>query len=176
MNARTKKDKLETKWGELGQTSRMVLRITLHSGEDYAIDLAGAQEGYPDPIMPWGTFVQQRVEQVLGAGPTPLPECILQLKEATTGQLHETLRQETGPTCSSQLDAMNRLLTRWSFRTKVALKKLWTMPGDEFKEKAAGLVDFVEWSTSRQEKSTGMHAERGKQLMKESPDEWVFER
>lgn len=39
-----------------------VIKITLHSGETYALDLSSAQYGYFEPIVPWDSYVASRVE------------------------------------------------------------------------------------------------------------------
>lgn len=38
----------------------MVWRVTLQSGDVYAIDLTGSQYGWPDPVCPWQECLDQR--------------------------------------------------------------------------------------------------------------------
>ncbi|MCJ1392212.1 hypothetical protein MMC18_005079 [Xylographa bjoerkii] len=46
-----------------------LLKITLPSGEAYALDIASAQYGYYKPIIPWADFLYWRVEYVMAIRP-----------------------------------------------------------------------------------------------------------
>jgi hypothetical protein len=42
-----------------------VLKVTLRSGEKYAVDLAGTQDGHFDPVTPWKEFEEKRILNVV---------------------------------------------------------------------------------------------------------------
>ncbi|KAL9098419.1 MAG: hypothetical protein Q9163_005916 [Psora crenata] len=41
-----------------------IVKITLKSGDQYALDVSGAQYGYPNPLTPWGRYFETRVEYI----------------------------------------------------------------------------------------------------------------
>jgi hypothetical protein len=42
-----------------------ILKVTLRSGEEYAVDLACAQYGHFDPVTPWDEFEEKRILDIL---------------------------------------------------------------------------------------------------------------
>ena len=42
-----------------------VLKLTLRSGEKYAVDLAGAQHGHFEPVTPWDEFEEERILNIV---------------------------------------------------------------------------------------------------------------
>jgi hypothetical protein len=45
------------------------LKITLRSGELFAIDLAGASFGHHEPIVPWKEFEEKRILNLVSVEP-----------------------------------------------------------------------------------------------------------
>jgi hypothetical protein len=43
----------------------ILLRVELTGGEEYAIDLSGAQYGYYEPITPWNVYRDTRVANIV---------------------------------------------------------------------------------------------------------------
>lgn len=41
-----------------------VLRVVLKGGKSYAVDIAGAQFGYHQPVSPWESFYSERVQRI----------------------------------------------------------------------------------------------------------------
>jgi hypothetical protein len=35
--------------------------VTMNSGEKFALDLAGAQYGHHDPVLPWNEYEEERI-------------------------------------------------------------------------------------------------------------------
>jgi len=62
--------------------SHMLLQVELTGGEEYAIDLAGAQHGYYEPITPWNVYEDTRVSSIKGS-------------TGSWGAKHRTLLQES---------------------------------------------------------------------------------
>ena len=40
----------------------VVFKITISEDEDYALDITGAQFGFYDPVTPWASYQQNRIE------------------------------------------------------------------------------------------------------------------
>lgn len=50
--------------GEEKEYRHIVLKLTTRAGAAYAIDIAGAQYGYRDPVTPWEEFSNRRVQYI----------------------------------------------------------------------------------------------------------------
>jgi hypothetical protein len=44
--------------------SHNLYRVTLKNGEKWAIDVTGAQFGYPEPLCPWQDYIMTRVKKI----------------------------------------------------------------------------------------------------------------
>lgn len=117
-----------------------VLQVTLKNKEVYALDMTGAQYGWPLPTtMPWGTFLKERVEIV---------------KEIRKfGETAQDLRVERAATNNEEIlyyhqamDEMkqffNMLLKQWQNNVSL-LKDMLKLPEEDFQRKQASLFQFM---------------------------------
>lgn len=44
--------------------SHLILRVSLKGGNDYAVDISGAQYGFHEPILPWTEYASQRIQRI----------------------------------------------------------------------------------------------------------------
>jgi hypothetical protein len=51
------------------------------------MDIAGAQYGYQEPVMPWQEYEESRILTIFRSGPAPKSHKILQIREYGLEQL-----------------------------------------------------------------------------------------
>jgi hypothetical protein len=89
---KTKKDKRRTRMylctvpiaeieADTGGITHEILKFTLRSGEEFAIDIAGAQYGYDDPVVQWKEYAQFRICRIWSIDPPPRHGGILHLED-----------------------------------------------------------------------------------------------
>jgi len=128
-----------------------VLKVALKNGEEYALDLAGAQYGHHDPIAPWIEFEQERVRQVGSSELYSLPQSALWVKEYSMKAVVQALEEGRRPLklpCSewrSYMPVVNIALQGWQQKEKLPLEKLWKQPENKFIILRDNLVDYIEF-------------------------------
>jgi hypothetical protein len=128
-----------------------VLKLTLRSGELFAIDLSGAQYGHHEPVTPWHLYEATRVRQVISSGRLSGPRGTLSVNDySPEGQFREASKRFSatsdrgGPIWVDILNAVNVYILGWQYDENLALKTMWKLPEDEFKQKQKSLVDEIE--------------------------------
>jgi hypothetical protein len=127
-----------------------ILKVTLRSGEKFAIDIAGAQYGYDDPVVEWEEYAQLRIFWIRSTDPPPQHGGILQVEDYSLEKMALLLQKISSvkPIRNiswDHLEAMNLHILEWQADERFALKQLWKLPENEFLVKRADLVDYVEW-------------------------------
>ena len=58
--------RIDHAWGNMGRPclDYLVLRVVLKCGQVYAVDLTGAQFGWPDVVVPWEKYRSQHIRSV----------------------------------------------------------------------------------------------------------------
>lgn len=148
----------------------------LRSGEDFAVDITGAQYGYDDAITPWEEYVQLRIfDFVLTPGPPATNflqtdncslEDIVKLADKFFNYSPEGKQIHEG-----SLLGMNMGILNWQRYAQLSLKQLWKLPAAEFEIRQKDLIEYLEWSIHLlKPKYT---TENGRRLVQEVKGEWV---
>ena len=127
-----------------------LLKVTLKwSNEEYALDLSGAQFGYPLPITPWPEYLYKRCHSLLAPSAGSLP--FLPHGTLKTTYLHE-LELDNIPAPEKALMEINREASvtlmmdvrDWQAKTGLAPKLFWKLGEKEFDERLEELVEMQE--------------------------------
>jgi hypothetical protein len=128
-----------------------VLKLKLRSGEAFAIDLAGAQYGYHEPVMSWQDYEQERILQIFRSGRGPKPREMLQIHDYRPRTLISFVEKMTQPKSKGRmvlgdhLEAMNYFMLEWQLDGKLSIKNVLALPERDFVRKQANLIDFIDW-------------------------------
>jgi hypothetical protein len=154
-----------------------VLKVTLRSGEKFAVDVSGAQYGYHDPVTRYQEFQQQRVFHIHKDMKAPNTHRMIQVKDYDTRtrlRFRKKICMIKKPRILTMdlLEVMNINLLDWQFYEHLSLESLWKMPEENFQRKQEELVDYMHWKLYRPEKK--YFTVKGKQLAKELKEHWVI--
>lgn len=117
-----------------------VLQVTLKNREVYALDMTGAQYGWPLPAtMPWGTFVKDRVEIVKEIRKFGETAQDLQVERAATN--NEELRYHHR-VMDEMKQCFDMLLKQWQNNVSL-LTDMLKLPEEDFQCKQASLFQFM---------------------------------
>jgi hypothetical protein len=125
-----------------------VLKVTLKDGgEQYALDLAGAQYGYYAPVIPWEEYVEARVEnfidrpgfQYFGGYKKWIRSNLPQEDDWHFGALNKGLDQIHIVTSQ----ALKKGTQKWEHIQKMSLQRLLRLPAADFEVKHKELIQFV---------------------------------
>jgi hypothetical protein len=146
-----------------------VLKLTIRSGEVYAVHLAGAQLGWHNPIATWKEFADTKIYEILESMPSLKPRELLK----TAGYSHArerktTYNSNTVPNIETPvhmvLYMMGGCALEWQYDEKPSLKEMWTLPENSFLVKRDDFDNFVEWKLQETGPST-MFTINGKRLV-----------
>jgi hypothetical protein len=134
-------------------TTHEILKLTLRSGEIFAVDLSGAQYGYHEPVIGWDEYKQTRVREIEKSYPAPKPLGILDVEDyslAKSYAIFQKIRSQ-GPkppqigVHGDVLEMMNFWMLEWQFEGRFGIKGLWKLTEKKFLQKQGNLIDFVDW-------------------------------
>jgi hypothetical protein len=122
----------------------ILLRVKLKNGEEYALDLAGAQYGYYEPVTPWVIYETSRIamnygtldnlDMVWGSGKAKLLKRIEERKGTATGNVL---------IINSATSAIMMIATReWEAKSNISTGKLLILPQKDFEQKGQELVNY----------------------------------
>jgi hypothetical protein len=123
----------------------------LRSGEEFAVDIAGAQYGYDECVFEWKEYTQLRVLKILRTDPPPRHDALLQVEDYSTQKIMFWVRKQGtdkhGPqiVSASFLGMVNVNMLMWQNEENISLKDLWNFREHEFLIWRADLVDYIEW-------------------------------
>ncbi|KAF8853449.1 hypothetical protein BDZ45DRAFT_761761 [Acephala macrosclerotiorum] len=184
---KTKNDKLRTRIYGINERlifnsegiKHHILRVLLRSGEEFAVDITGAQYGYDDAVTPWEEYAQLRVFDFVLVPGTPAMN-LLQTENYSLGKTIELADKffnyspEGKQIHQGNLLCMNMGILNWQRYVQLSLKELWKLPTQIFERKQKDLVDYVEWAT--QLLKPKYTTENGRRLVEEVKGNWVHDK
>ena len=116
-----------------------VIRVTTRSGESYALDMAGAQYGCDEPILPWKLYTVLRVREIREVVPFGQTKVFCKIRANLMGEQCKWIQ------CIHENFAENVEgdITWWQ-RGKISTSKLLRLPEQEFKQRQASLLGVVD--------------------------------
>lgn len=123
------------------ECNHIITRVTLKSGECYALDFTGAQYGYHEPVIPWDLYVDTRVECLTRTQHFGCKEGIL-LSDQDCAE-----RSDLGDV--RKLDRvftmlLNEALDVWQ-KQNLSFSALLKLPEDTFQQRQSEFIRFLEW-------------------------------
>lgn len=124
------------------------LRVTLHTGETFAIDFTGAQYGWGSQLYTWNTYIQHRTKTIdtrtLGA--------TLQQESAVYSLFPQNSIENATRAFRTNVahDGLVRGLLTYFFQHETTVKDLLSLPRSSFVRERAQLVNQVKDSIRRQ--------------------------
>jgi hypothetical protein len=118
-----------------------LLRVSLHAGEAFAIDLTGAQYGWREQLYTWHTYVQHRAKNVESIGPLggvkQLETLVLSMDSPTSlGGASHTIRRNI-------MEGLTRSMVTDFVQRKTTAKELLSLPQSMFILERARLVSHL---------------------------------
>lgn len=133
----------------LSHLGHCVLRVTLHTGETFAIDFTGAQYGWRSQLHTWNTYIEHRAKRINGV--TTLG--ITSLHESAVYSLfapHSIEKATRAFRTNVAHDGLVRGLVTYFVQHQTSVKDLLSLPCSSFVRERAQLVNFVKDSIRRQ--------------------------
>ncbi|KAH6975015.1 hypothetical protein BKA56DRAFT_733399 [Ilyonectria sp. MPI-CAGE-AT-0026] len=125
-----------------------VLRVTLQTGETFAIDFTGAQYGWRNQLYTWNTYIEHRAKTVNGV--TPLGTTSLQESAVYSLFAPNSIAKATRAFRTNIVrDGLVRSLVTYFVQHQSSMKDLLSLPGSSFVRERAQLVNFVKDSIRR---------------------------
>ena len=112
-----------------------------HGGGDFALDLTGAQDGYFDPVVPWSTYHQSRIENFVPDHHN--------LRFGTSKECYDGKRNTKGWEGSfyrANLKAgriMFAALKAWEEENKTTIRDILKLPEDSFARVRGEVVEKI---------------------------------
>ncbi len=129
--------------------SHEIIKVTLRSGEVFAVDITGAQYGYHEPVTPWTKYEQERIFCAISAvDPYPSSK-LLQIDDYNLQELKYFYKLAEGPkphVFMTALAIMKWHILGWQKHENMSLKKWWALPEETLRMKLNDLIHFIEWS------------------------------
>ena len=137
-----------------------VIRITTGSGGTYALDMAGAQYGWHEAIIPWELYSASRIREIKGVVPFGETRVFCKKRAKDMGERQEWIHSIKG--CFAQhVDGA----VAWWQRDNISSNELLRLPEDEFQKRKASLLgcisEFMQRYKSFQESKDGFVCQVG---------------
>jgi hypothetical protein len=118
-----------------------VLKLTMNgTGEQYVLDLSGAQYGWYEPIIAWGEFVQSRARAMVQPGTQSFGTRREKFLSKRTGKDQEAIIAKINGTLSPEL---KRLTQEWEKQHNLTVEKALRLGDEALKESRKGLVNHI---------------------------------
>jgi hypothetical protein len=136
---------------DTGGITHEILKVTLRSGEKFAIDISGAQYGYDDCVVQWKEYEQLRIFRIWSTDPPPQHGGILQLRDYSLEKMIYFMQKAGSLKPGGRnlswdiLETMNLHILEWQADENLSINDLWKLPENQFLVKRADLVDYLEW-------------------------------
>ncbi|TVY73161.1 hypothetical protein LSUE1_G005658 [Lachnellula suecica] len=158
-----------------------VLKVTLRSGEIFALNLAGAQYGYHEPVVEWQHYKELRVRVMRIQECPPRPLGLLQVDDYSmekgmffTRQLKNHVSDGVRSLAMDILQAINLHILEWQFEGQFSLADMSKLPEKNFHSKQENLVNFNIWKFHVTPRRSGSYTVKGKKLVKDTKGlNWV---
>lgn len=158
-----------------------ILKLTLRSGEEFAVDLAGAQYGYPEPVMRWQEYKELRIlMEHFGSGDhPPKPLRRVQIVDYSLDdyiRLVDEIRKikPRGLILMDILEGMNINMVEWQMDQNFSIKTMLKFPEERFQKKRDDQVNYIHWKMDNPIKK--YHTVNDRRLKKEVPRKWVHDK
>ena len=116
-----------------------IIKITMKTGEVYALDMTGAQYGWTECIVPWKTYVESRVREVKKVVPFGETKVSSNMDAKKKGGQYQWVHGIK--VLFAQI--VDGAVMLWQ-RGNILTTDLFRLPEQEFQKKQASLVDAVE--------------------------------
>lgn len=137
-----------TNGSNVSHLGHCVLRVTVHTGETFAIDFTGAQYGWRTQLYTWNTYIQHRAKTVNGV--TPLGTTSLQESAVYSLFAPNSIAAATRAFRTNVIrDGLVRSLVTYFVQHQTSVMDLFSLPGSPCVRERAQLVDFVKDSIRR---------------------------
>lgn len=115
-----------------------ILKVTVKNGEQYALDVAGAQNGWHESVVPWEIYANTRVQCTAWTLQFGQTQDQLHAKLFWDGDLHSYCDQVLVKFAKKLRSAADDFQKR-----QVAFKALLNLPEGEYEAKCAVLIDGI---------------------------------
>ncbi|KAL2060846.1 hypothetical protein VTL71DRAFT_8898 [Oculimacula yallundae] len=135
----------------IGGPTHEIIKVTLRSGEEFAIDITAPQYGCSDIVVPWKLYEGQRVLQVVSKVPAPRSIGLLQYEDYTIHamirayQLMQSKTRQNKSVDGDTISAMNFHFLEWQTDEGQGLKTMVKLSNTRFERKMTDLVNFMHW-------------------------------
>jgi hypothetical protein len=135
----------------MGKHDHKVQRVVLRSGEVWAVDIGGAQFGYPGVIMPWDEYEKRRILAILNLKAAHTPECYFNTDDYSAeaiDKLDKKMKRQihvSWVAVNTKFERTNLYIMELQTGEGLSFKDMWKLPEGEFLKKRDDLVNFLEW-------------------------------
>lgn len=160
-----------------------LLKVTLESGECYAIDISGCQYGYPEAVIRWDVYFSTRIRTIRSENICPAPKMeIFNISDYSTENMILQMNQLNAKFYSSDhsslisriLEIVNVLFVQWQNGGNFSFDRIWTSSEQERLRRQENLADFVDWSLNSIMGGNSF-TPRGRLLIAKAKGIWEFE-
>lgn len=123
---------------EKNDKGHYLINATLKGGQQYALDITGAQYGFFDSVMPWRDYVSRRVESIrerFDFGHALVLMDSLCKKEGWTGRVMRLNRAATQP--------LNTGLAEWTKGNGISLAAMLKLPEAQYLKMRTEMLDAI---------------------------------
>jgi hypothetical protein len=116
-----------------------VLKVTLNSGKEYVVDVAGAQFGWHSPVLPWQKVLKERVEKVRST------HAFGNMKQQTDNWIMIPNPHQMAAFCNAQAggDQVDKLIGGWLKAEGITMTAIMKLNPDEYKTMTAEMLKVV---------------------------------
>lgn len=104
-----------------------ILKVTLRSKEIYVIDIAGAQFGYPGPVIPWERYEERRVLSIIDITCSPRSAGLIYTDDYSLETMLRDLQKANSPKPGDRpilqhfIEVISGLMLHWQADEKLSL-------------------------------------------------------
>lgn len=143
-----------------------ILKITLRSGETFAVDLSCPQYGEKSTMCEWSDYVSRRVMQPYGTwnGDTQSGGNMIHVNDYSVAAVDrlKKARKREDKTMWAVLEDITLNFLEWQQNKDVPLRNLWTMSQHDFLQHQSNLFEFTEKKMRHHWKFQGLSGKYGK--------------
>ena len=142
---------------EIAALRHQFLRLGLVNGEQYAIDICGAQFGEYDPCTPLAEYEKAHCGHTISVAKYDLPKSQFEIDSYGIQYSFQAQLSLIGAQIPGQhswsvfTKLMNAAIQEWQYKEQMALRSLWKTPKEMFQKLQENLVDFVEMALQGKE-------------------------
>lgn len=162
----------------VGNILHEILKVTLRSGEAFALGISGAQYGYHDPMTPWCEYNENRIDAVLDLRLSGDSSNLIDVDDYTLTKMLSLFKKIAGKHAPGRslsgdaIAAINLHLLEWQADERLSLKDMWKLPEAKFQAKMADVVNFIDWK-SHCVPGKAYFTVNGRRLRRENPVRWI---